>query len=125
MANSEKVLSYFVIPNINLFKKLKVKLKLYLGWLGLPQIIPYRCYGSGSSGRVYIKGALVEDKGLEKAYEKNSLWENMLSMLKRYSSDQITGANIDVEVKKESKVLTTDETGLFNTVFFFYFIMNN
>jgi len=125
MTNHEKTLSYFEPKNICLLKKLKVKLKHYFGWLGAPQIIPYRGYGSSSSEKVYIMGALVEDSGLEKADEKNSLWENMLAMLKRYSSDRIKGAHLEVELNEERKALITDETGLFNSVFHTSPILDN
>lgn len=108
---------YFERKSKGLFKRQKVKLKHRLGWLGIPQVIPYRGFGALASQRVFVNGLLSEDKGLEKPLHKNSWFRNFLSMLKRYSGDQIPGARVAVQFEGTQKELKTSESGLFSTSF--------
>ncbi|MBN2636709.1 MAG: DUF2183 domain-containing protein [Prolixibacteraceae bacterium] len=114
MTKNTQTIDYFERKSRGIFRKLKIRLKYRLGWLGVPQIVPFRGFGSTLSGEAYIEGSLTEDKGLEKPEENNSLKENILAMLKRYSGDQIPGAKIAVRIGSNSKELVTRETGIFN-----------
>jgi phosphatidate phosphatase APP1 len=96
------------------FKAIKIFVKRKLGWLGIPVILPYTAYGSQDT--VFITGAVVEDKGLASPDEKQSLWKNILAMIKRYSGDEIPGARVRIDYKELSEIVQTDENGLFQTV---------
>ncbi|QIA09312.1 App1 family protein [Draconibacterium halophilum] len=113
MTDENRMIDYFERKNKGFLKKLKFRLKNKLGWLGVPQVIPYRGFGSHSSGEVNITGGLYEDKGMEKPEGKNSLLENILTMLKRYSGDQIPGARIKIRLGDEQKQPLTGENGIF------------
>jgi len=115
MSNSEQSLSYFEQKSKGVFKKLKVKIKHRIGWLGIPQLIPYRGYASAAMQRAFVAGALLEDKSLEKPDEKNSIRQNILSMFKRYSGDHIPQAKLGVEFMHKKEELLTNESGLFKT----------
>ena len=115
MTDETQKLDYFERKSRGFFKKLKVRLKHKLGWLGVPQIIPYCGYGSVSAGEAFVVGSLTEDKGLEKPVGKNAPQENILAMLKRYSGDQIPGARIKVELEGNDKEIVTGENGIFKT----------
>ena len=117
MTEKKRTHDYFERKGKGLFKKQKVRLKHRLGWLGIPQLVPYRGYGSYEAKKVFISGSLAEDKGLAKPQEKNSLFENILSMLKRYSGDQIPGARIEAEFAENRQELLTEATGQFSTSF--------
>jgi len=117
MANNEQNHDYFERKGKGLFKRQKVRLKHKLGWLGIPQLTPFRGFGSFSTQRVFISGSLAEDKGLEKPKEKQSLFANILSMLKRYSGDQIPEARVCVEFMDNEQELLTKESGIFSTSF--------
>lgn len=97
------------------FKHLKLLVKKRFGWLGMPKIVPY--IGFGSTQRVIITGAVIEDYGLSKPDEKQSLWKNILNMLKRYIADEIAGVQVKVEFKGLVKVVTTDLKGAFRCEF--------
>jgi phosphatidate phosphatase APP1 len=97
------------------FKLLKVYLKQKAGWLGVPKILPYR--GFGNTSHVYIKGMVIEDKGLVKPADKQKVWRNILSMIKRFSSDEIPGVKVKAEFYGMSAVAETDDWGFFS----FYF----
>ncbi len=109
--------AYFDRSSKNPFKKLMLKFKHRLGWLGVPSIIPFRGFGSCETGEVFITGMLTEDKGLEKPEANNSPWNNLLATLKRYSGDQIPGAKVEVQFNDNKEILHTEETGLFKTTF--------
>jgi phosphatidate phosphatase APP1 len=109
--------NYFERKRRGPFRRQKIWIKHRLGWLGIPQIVPYRGFGSHSVKKAYINGMLAEDKGLEKPSESQSILENFLSMIKRYSGDQIPDARICVEFMDKEQELTTKDNGLFNTSF--------
>jgi phosphatidate phosphatase APP1 len=113
--SNEKTLQYLEKKNKSLYRKIKLGIKHKFGWLGVPKIIPYR--GFGSAENVFITGYLTEDKGLEKPEENNSTWENILAMIKRYSSDEIPGALVEVSLNGEKQQVKTEETGLFRANF--------
>jgi phosphatidate phosphatase APP1 len=100
-------------------KRLKVFLKQKAGWIDTPKILAYKGYGNSSD--VFIQGILIEDKGLTKPKDKQMVWQNILAMIKRFSSDEIAGARIKASFFGESKIMETDELGFFA----FHFHFNN
>ncbi|SMO58323.1 Phosphatidate phosphatase APP1 [Saccharicrinis carchari] len=92
--------------------RLKVILKHRLGWLGVPKVIIYR--GFCSEGKAMVSGCLTEDKGLAKPDKQNSTWQNILSMIKRYSSDQIPGAKVRIELANTAQETLSNDNGLFS-----------
>jgi phosphatidate phosphatase APP1 len=97
------------------FKRLKVFLKQKAGWLGKPIILPYR--GFGDNNHVYIKGMVIEDKGLAKPNDRQKYWKNTLTTIKRFSSDEIPGVKVRADFYGKSAVAETDDLGFFS----FYF----
>jgi len=97
------------------FKLFKIYLKQKAGWLGTPRILAYR--GFGNDKHVYIRGMVIEDKGLEKPVDKQHVWRNILAMIKRFSSDQIPGVKVEATFLGMKTVAETDELGFFS----FYF----
>lgn len=97
------------------FRKLKLEIKQELGWLGVPQILPYR--GFGNENIVYLRGSVLEDKGLCTPEVKDTIWENMIAMLKRFVSDEIPGVKLRATFMGESKEVETDEKGFFEVKF--------
>ena len=112
MPDKSNVLNYLKPKNRNPISRLRVKLKQRLGWLGVPKIIVYR--GFVGSDIAYLSGCLTEDKGLAKPDIKNSIWQNILAMIKRYSSDQIAGAILRVEIANTEQETSTNENGFYS-----------
>jgi phosphatidate phosphatase APP1 len=75
------------------------------------QIIPYRSYGTPR--RVYIKGRVVEDKGIAVAGDKDTIWNNLLNMYKRFESDEVPSARLKAQLPGEEHEVTTDGEGYF------------
>src|SRR5215217_6599280 len=75
------------------------------------QIIPYRTYGT--QRRIYIKGRVLEDKGITSAGDKDTILNNLLNMYKRFESDEVPGAVLKVVLPDEEHTVTTDDEGYF------------
>ena len=112
MTESSKTIRYLEKKQSTLWLKLKLKIKKQLGWLGTPQLILYRGYAT--TEEIFLTGHLTEDKGLEKPKARYSVWENALSMLKRYSSDNLPEASVKITVKNRETSSKTNAQGLFH-----------
>lgn len=97
------------------FRKIKLELKQRLGWLGVPMILPYR--GFGNENIVYFRGCVLEDKGLCTPEVQDSIWDNMIAMIKRFVSDEIPGVKLSATFMGETKEFETDEKGFFEISF--------
>ncbi len=97
------------------FKLFKIYLKQKAGWLGKPKILAYR--GFGNHNRVYIRGMVIEDKGLTKPADRQKVWQNFLATIKRFSSDQIPGVKVQASFHDMTAVSETDELGFFSFEF--------
>ncbi|MFP4059920.1 MAG: App1 family protein [Bacteroidales bacterium] len=94
---------------------LKLKIKKQLGWLGVPKIVAYRGYGN--ENLAYIRGIVIEDKGLEKPDINQSVWKNLLTMIKRYAGDEFPDEKVIISFNGQDKEVITDEDGQFNIIF--------
>lgn len=75
------------------------------------QIVPYRTYGTAQ--RVYIKGRVLEDKGITSAGDRDTILNNLLNMYKRFESDEVPGAVLKAILPDEAHHITTDKEGYF------------
>ena len=76
------------------------------------QLDAYRSYGTAA--RFYIKGRLVADPGLGPQTATDSRWRNFRSMVRRFNSHEIAGANLVAELPDGSQhVVSTDDVGYF------------
>ncbi len=96
---------------------IKVFLKQKAGWLDKPRIVPYRGYGNETD--VFIRGMVIEDKGLSKPQDRHRFWHNVLATVKRFSSDEIPGVRIKAELLGSTSIMETDDLGYFDFHFHF------
>ena len=75
------------------------------------KIVTYRTYGTVN--RLYVKGRVLEDKGIRKSSEADSIWTNILSMYKRFESDEVPHAKLQINFQGKSYSVTTDKEGYF------------
>lgn len=75
------------------------------------QIITYRSYGT--LNRLYVKGRVLKDKELRKPTDKDTRWNNLLAMYKRFESDEIPHARLKVNFQGQENFITTDHEGYF------------
>ncbi len=74
-------------------------------------IVPYRSYGTVN--RLYVKGRVMENKNIQASTDKDTLWNNIVSMYKRFESDEVPGALLKVYFQEQEYLVTTDEEGYF------------
>ncbi len=94
------------------FKRLKVYLKQRAGWLDVPKILVYK--GFGNEDEFFIRGMVIEDKGLTRPDENHKFWHNMLATIKRFSGDEIAGVNVRAIFMGQSQTMETDDQGFFS-----------
>lgn len=75
------------------------------------QIVAYRSYGTVD--RLYVKGRVLEDKGLSRPSDKDSLLDNLLSMYQRFESDEVPGAKLQLTFQGQKHEVLTDSEGYF------------
>ncbi|HYW97037.1 MAG TPA: phosphatase domain-containing protein [Bacteroidales bacterium] len=96
------------------FRKLRLFIKHRLGWLDEAVVVPYR--GFYSRNHLFLAGAVMENKGLRKPERKSSVWQNIVAMLKRYSSDQIPGIDLEISLQGRKYESVSDENGYFRVI---------
>lgn len=75
------------------------------------QIVTYRSYGTVN--RLYVKGRVLKDKGIRKSTDKDTVWNNLLSMYKRFESDEVPHARLKINFQDKPHFVTTDNEGYF------------
>lgn len=90
---------------------LTFKIKDKLGLKGPLQIVPYRSYGTPD--RLYVKGRVLVDKGISQSEETDTTWENLLNMYRRFESDEIPNARVQLTLQGEPHEITTGQEGYF------------
>lgn len=84
-------------------------------WLRPLQIDAYRSYGTAA--KFYIKGRLLADPGLVAATATDSRWRNFRSMVRRFNSREVAGADLVAELPDGSQhLVSTDDEGYFTLV---------
>lgn len=95
--------------------KLKFSARRKLGRIGLIMILPYRGYGNHAL--VSIGGRVLEGAGLDKPEPEDSIWKNMKSMIRRYTSKEIPFVRLSATFQGETRVIETDNEGYFDVTF--------
>ncbi|MFD2512609.1 App1 family protein [Pontibacter locisalis] len=90
---------------------LTFKLKDKLGLNKPLHVVMYRSYGTPN--RLYVKGRVLVDKGIRESEETDTTWENLLNMYRRFESDEIPNARIQLTLQGHKHEITTDVEGYF------------
>ncbi|WP_462252304.1 App1 family protein [Ferruginibacter sp.] len=86
-------------------------LKQRLGTFDAVQIVPYRTYGTPY--KIYVRGRVLEDKKITKAKDGDGLINNLLNMYKRFESDEVAGAKLQLQLGSKTYTVITDKEGYF------------
>lgn len=86
-----------------------------LGWLGPITILPYRGYGD--AGRLWLRGRVLESKGLEKPQAGAGTWDNLVRMLHRFETDEVPRARVRAALGGRRAEVTADDEGYFEVAF--------
>lgn len=79
------------------------------------QIVTYRSYGTVH--RLYVKGRVLKDKNIRKAEGRDTLWNNLLDMYKRFESDEVPQATLQIEFQGKGHTVISDIEGYFTITF--------
>ncbi len=82
-----------------------------LGWNDPVQIVPFRTYGTVN--RMYVKGRVLEDKKIAAAGDKDTVFNNILNMYKRFESDEVANAKLLIKLPEEQHEIISDKEGYF------------
>jgi phosphatidate phosphatase APP1 len=91
--------------------ELRFSLTKKLGLNDPVQVVPYRTYGTAR--RLYVKGRVLEDKGIAAAGDRDTILNNLLNMYRRFESDEVPGARIRVTLQDQAHYVVTDREGYF------------
>ncbi len=78
-------------------------------------IQPYR--GFGNQEQVTISGRILEDEGIGESLKTDTKWRNMVSMYKRFNSDEIPLARMKATFQGQEQEIKSDEEGYFHLNF--------
>lgn len=87
------------------------QLRQRLGTIDNIQVVAYRSYGTAHN--VYVRGRVLEDKKITAAQDGDNIFSNLLNMYKRFETDEVPGAIVELNVLAEQQRATTDKEGYF------------
>ncbi len=88
-----------------------LRLRQRLGRIASMQVVAYRTYGTPTN--VYVRGRVLEDKKIAVATDKDKLLTNLLNMYKRFETDEVPGATVQLHLPDEKQHAVTDREGYF------------
>ncbi len=112
MPSWERALSRWVKDAALQYEALQSGLEDLTGRKDIPQILPYRSYGT--SDRLYIHGRALQHGGLKTARANAPVWENALSTYRRFGTQVIPNAWLRIRFGEQQQDVVTDRKGFFN-----------
>lgn len=112
MSSWEEFLSHMVIGVEDRFDLLKYRMRERRRRRAPLQILAYR--GFGTQEVLYLKGRVLEDKGIKSASEGDSLWDNLVNMYRRFNSKEIPYARVSAVFQDVQQRVIADEEGFFD-----------
>lgn len=111
MADWRRVIARLVNGVEDHFDLLKYRFRERLGGRDPIMILPYR--GFGTREKIYLKGRVLEDKGISAPQDDDSLWDNLINMYRRFESDEIPYARVLARINGIEQEVVTDIEGFF------------
>lgn len=111
MVNWQEALAPFVRNVEERFDALRYRLNYMLGGFDPIKIVPYRGYGTPDT--LYLKGRVLEDKGITRPTDNDTVWDNLVNTFKRFESDEVPHARVAVRFQESEQEVTADEEGIF------------
>lgn len=75
------------------------------------RILPYQGYGTPEW--IYLKGRVLQKEGIKPLAEDASLWKNLINMSRRFESDEIPHAKVQVSIGDCQQDVFANEEGFF------------
>ena len=97
------------------FDALRFGLKRRLGLLDPFEILPYR--GHGTPTELFLKGRVLEQAGITRAGQHDTVWRNLRNMVRRFASDEVAGARVRATFSGLRAETKADAEGFFDVRF--------
>lgn len=78
-------------------------------------IMPY--IGYGNQNQVRLRGRVLENHRVTIASDEDSALHNLQNIIRRFNSDELAQAALEIRFKEQQQVVTTDEEGFFYAEF--------
>lgn len=91
---------------------IKNYIKTQLGIQDPIHIMPYCGYGTPQKLRV--KGRVLQDEGIALREEDAPIWKNLLNMYRRFETDEVPGAKVQIHIGEQQEQAMTNEEGFFD-----------
>jgi phosphatidate phosphatase APP1 len=75
------------------------------------QVVTYRTYGT--EDKLYLKGRVLKDKGIVKPTDKDTILKNLISMYKRFTTDEVPNARLKANFQNRDHFAVTNDEGYF------------
>lgn len=93
------------------YDRVRWRIRRWMG-VGPVQVLPY--IGYGTQRRVYLQGRAVADRRVRTALETDSVWHNIVNMLRRFNTHELPNVQLRVRFHDCEKTITTTNEGHFN-----------
>jgi phosphatidate phosphatase APP1 len=94
------------------FDRLRFEAKRRLGLLDPFEVLPYRGYGT--QRELFLKGRVLEERGITRSSQHASVWDNLRNMARRFASDEVPGARVRASFNGHEVETRADEEGFFD-----------
>jgi phosphatidate phosphatase APP1 len=91
---------------------LKLKFRQKMGLLGNVSIVTYITYCNHKE--LFLRGRVMENRDTSDP-DKDSMWQNLVHTYRRFNSNEIAGAKLQVTFSNTKQELVSDEDGYFET----------
>ncbi|MGB3292292.1 MAG: phosphatase domain-containing protein, partial [Phormidesmis sp.] len=93
--------------------KAKYPVERALGIQDPLRILPYRGYGTLEW--IYIKGRVLQSEGIAPRAEDAGILKNLLNMYRRFETDEVPYAQVEIRVGDQQQAVEANEEGFFET----------
>jgi phosphatidate phosphatase APP1 len=97
------------------FDDLRFRFKRRFGLLDPFEILPYR--GHGTPRELFLKGRVLEESGITRGGQHDTLWRNLINMARRFGSDEVAGARVRATFGELEAETVADVEGFFEVRF--------
>ena len=97
------------------FDGLKLGVRRRYGWVAPPEVLTYR--GHGNQEAVFMKGRVLEAKGLTRSSSADTVRTNLRNMARRFLSAEVPFVNLRAQYADQEVSVVTDEEGFFDVRF--------
>ena len=75
------------------------------------RVLPYRGYGTPE--KLLVKGRVLKDEGIKLKEQKPSIVENVLNMYRRFATDEVADARLQIGFETVNREVISDREGFF------------